>query len=257
VYRHYIISMPDWFYRTITRPLLFMLPPRHARASALGIIGTLGRLPGGGKLIDLLGHMLADARLSFQRHNINFPSPIGLGPNLDRELVATNALARFGVGWLNLGVLARDTNGTAEVIGVTQVFVEEDLSFMQTTAIFLRETDRRLVPLIAHDRATFGCMLLASGWVFLLPALWGFRRGRAWLWWLMLASGAASYMAGICIHYVVGYTHWTHLAPAFAGCALFMVGMVLCFPYLGIRHPENDERWHRRLAATSRQQDWN
>jgi hypothetical protein len=117
-------------------------------------------------------------------------------------------------------------------VGVTRVFVPEDLEFMQTTAEALRAADPRLVPLVAHDRATFGGMLLASGWVFLLPALWGFRKGLAWLWWTMLIAGLTAYTAAIGVHFVVGYTNPMHLLPAFAGLALFLLGLGLSHEYL-------------------------
>src|SRR5262249_48977942 len=61
---------------------------------------------------------------------------------------------------------------TISTIGVTNVFVPEDLAFMQTTAEALRSANPNLVPLVAHDRATFGGMLVSSGLVFLLTALW-------------------------------------------------------------------------------------
>ncbi len=134
------------------------------------------------------------------------------------------------------------------IIGVTQVFVQEDLLFMQTTADALRAADPKLIPLIAHDRATLGGMLLASGWVFLLPVLWGYRRSLTWLWWIMMGAGVAAYLSAIAIHYLVGYTHLSHLLPAFAGCALFLIGMVLSFPYLGVRHDENERRWKALLT---------
>ena len=77
------------------------------------------------------------------------------------------------------------------------------------------------MPLVAHDRATLGGMLLASGWVFLLPALWGFRRGSAWLWWTLLIAGLAAYAAALGVHYAVGYNSLMHLLPAFAGWLSF------------------------------------
>lgn len=117
-------------------------------------------------------------------------------------------------------------------IGVTQVFVHEDLAFMQTTAEALRSANPRLVPLIAHDRATFGGMLLASGWAFLLPALWGFRNGSAWLWWTLLLAGLSAYSAAIGVHYAVGYTDPMHLLPAFAGLGIFLLGLGLSWAYL-------------------------
>ena len=117
-------------------------------------------------------------------------------------------------------------------IGVTRVFVPEDLDFMQTTAEALRSANPRLVPLVAHDRATFGGMLLASGWVFLLPALWGFRKGSTWLWWTYLASGLPAYLAAIGVHFAVGYTNPMHLLPAFSGFGIFVLGLTLSYPHL-------------------------
>jgi hypothetical protein len=118
------------------------------------------------------------------------------------------------------------------VIGVTTVFVHEDLDFMQTTAEALRAANPRLVPLVAHDRASFGGMLLASGWAFLLPALWGFRAGAGWLWWSYLGAGLPAYVAAIGVHYAVGYTHVWHLLPAFSGLALFLAALGLSRPFL-------------------------
>ena len=76
------------------------------------------------------------------------------------------------------------------LIGITEVFVHEDLEFLGTTAAALSSANPRLIPLVAHDRATLGGMLLASGWVFLLPALWGYRRESSWLWWSLLIAGS-------------------------------------------------------------------
>lgn len=120
-------------------------------------------------------------------------------------------------------------------IGVTSVFVPEDLAYMGIGAEALREAHPRLVPLIAHDRATFGGMLLASGWAFLLPALWGFRRGESWLWWTYLAAGPVGYICAIGVHFAVGYTDFHHLLPAFTGLSLFLLGLLLSGPHLLIK----------------------
>ena len=118
------------------------------------------------------------------------------------------------------------------VVGVSQVFVHEDLEFMHTTAGALLAANERIVPLVAHDRATFGGMLLASGWVFLLPALWGYRKGSAWLWWAFLIAGLAAYSAAIGVHCAVGYLSLKHLLPAFGGLTLFLLGLILSYPFL-------------------------
>ena len=103
---------------------------------------------------------------------------------------------------------------------------------MGTTAEALRSAHPRLVPLVAHDRATFGGMLLAGGWAFLLPALWGYRTGSGWLWWTLLLAGISAYAAAIIVHFAVGYTDAMHLFPAFAGLAILLVGLGLSYSYL-------------------------
>src|ERR1041384_1750936 len=95
--------MPDWFYRTVTQPILFRLPAPRARDFALGFIGRLARLPPGPFLIDFLGHMRADPRLRRSLLDTDFPTAVGLGPWLDTRLVATEALSRFGVGFIEVG----------------------------------------------------------------------------------------------------------------------------------------------------------
>lgn len=117
-------------------------------------------------------------------------------------------------------------------MGATTVFVPEDLEFMHTTAETLATANPRLIPLIAHDRATFGGMLVASGVTVLLTGLWGFRRSQSWLWWTLLCAGVPAYAAAIGVHLVVGYTDPMHLAPAFSGAALFGLGLALSYPHL-------------------------
>ena len=140
---------------------------------------------------------------------------------------------------------------TIAVVGVTEVFVPEDLEFMQTTAEALRSASPRLVPLIAHDRASFGGMIVASGLCFLGVALWGFRRGERWVWWTLLLAGIPGYAFAIGVHFVVGYENLWHLTPAFAGLAVFIVAQVLSYPYLAAPDPALLDEWrgaapHRR-----------
>lgn len=117
-------------------------------------------------------------------------------------------------------------------VGITSVFVPEDLEFMHTTAEHLTGAHPRLVPLIAHDRATFGGMLISTGVCVLLSSLWGFRRGHGWLWWALVLAGSAAYIATILIHWHVGYTSLHHLLPAYAGLAMLFVGAALCRRHL-------------------------
>jgi dihydroorotate dehydrogenase len=125
-------------------------------------------------------------------------------------------------------------------IGITSVFVPEDLDFMRTTADALAAASPRLVPLIAHDRASFGGMLLAVGLAVLLLALWGWREGAAWLWWSLLLAGTTGYTAAIVVHLAVGYTNPWHLAPAFGGAAFLLLGLALAYPSLC--RPQEEKR---------------
>ena len=117
-------------------------------------------------------------------------------------------------------------------IGSTTVFVTEDLDFMNTTATELCQANPRLVPLIAHDRATFGGMLLTCGITVLLSTLWGFQRGQPWLWWSLLLAGSTSYLGTVWVHWHVGYDSLVHLIPAYAGLLAVWLGCGLSRRYL-------------------------
>jgi dihydroorotate dehydrogenase len=133
-------------------------------------------------------------------------------------------------------------------VGVTQVFVVEDLEFMRTTREALAAANPRLIPLVAHDRATFGGMLVVSGMTFLMTSLWGFGRGAGWLWWAILLAGLSGYGPTLGIHYAVGYHSPWHLAPAWAGFALFLVTMALSYPHLCGRNAAFEEAWRAHRA---------
>jgi hypothetical protein len=118
------------------------------------------------------------------------------------------------------------------VVGMTSVFVHDDLAFMQTTAELLTTAHPSLVPLVAHDRATWGGMLISVGVCVLLSSLWGFRRGNAWLWWALVVSGTTAYASTIAIHWDVGYTSPHHLLPAYAGFVMLGIGAALSYGHL-------------------------
>jgi hypothetical protein len=117
-------------------------------------------------------------------------------------------------------------------IGMTSVFVPEDLEFMETTAEKLADVSPHLMPLVAHDRASWGGMLVAAGIVVLLSALWGFRQGSRWLWWMWLLAGIPAYGAGIAVHLAVGYTNLWHLTPPLLGVVALTTSLILSYPFL-------------------------
>ena len=126
----------------------------------------------------------------------------------------------MGAGLIGAGTLIT-------VIGCTDVFVREDLAFLRTTAAELLVAHERLVPLVAHDRASLGGMLLANGIAVLCSALWGFRAGARWLWSALAWAGNVAFALAIGVHFVVGYDSVVHLAPAFAGWAIWCLALTL------------------------------
>ena len=121
---------------------------------------------------------------------------------------------------------------TISYIGATCVFVPEDMQFLCTADGVLQAAHPQLVPLVAHDRASFGGMLVTCGLATLLPAMWGFHRGRAWLWAALVGAGTVAYVATIAVHLAVGYTSNWHLLPAYFGFAALWIGGGLTYPYL-------------------------
>ncbi|MFB9330744.1 hypothetical protein ACFFSY_32790 [Paenibacillus aurantiacus] len=117
-------------------------------------------------------------------------------------------------------------------VGVTEVFVPQDLRYLGLTREALDLINPRLVPLIAHDRAGFGGALLADAVMILILALWGLQQGARWLWWTLLAGGAPGFIAGLGIHLSIGYTDFVHLLPAYFVFALYVAGLILLYPYL-------------------------
>ncbi len=161
--------MPDWFYRTVARRVLFALPASQGRALALGVIGTLGRSRAGRKLIDFLGHMAPDPRLVIRVGGVDFPSRIGLGWRVDPETRATGGLARFGVACIEVPALGGQNVGRAQ----DETLVDEELRAPQTgsrdVATDARLTPNPLVPLLRRHRDASGREFLALQPDVLLP----------------------------------------------------------------------------------------
>ncbi|MFC4598358.1 hypothetical protein [Cohnella hongkongensis] len=135
-------------------------------------------------------------------------------------------------------------------VGVTTVFVPQDLAFLGVAAAELDAANPRLIPLIAHDRAGFGGALFSNAVMLLVLSLWGIRQGERWLWWTLLAGGTPAFVAGLSVHYSIGYVDFVHLLPAYFAAALFAAGLILLYPYLmrDVRAPS--ETAERRMTVT-------
>jgi hypothetical protein len=110
-------------------------------------------------------------------------------------------------------------------VGMTSVFVPQDLQFMGLKVEDLHSVNPRLVPLIAHDRAGFGGAIFTGG-LLVLGCVWCGRPSRS-LWQALLLGGGAGFSCAVGVHFAVGYTDALHLAPAAAGGLLFLLGMAL------------------------------
>jgi hypothetical protein len=133
-------------------------------------------------------------------------------------LIGRYLLLAYGGGLIAAGVVI-------SITGMTQVFVTTDLRYIGMTRLEICGVSDRLVPLIAHDRAGFGGGLLSIGIVILAvvlhaPASRSFKQ-------VMLFAGGIGFGTAIGVHFVIGYLDVLHIAPAFAGLAIFLTGWAL------------------------------
>jgi MFS family permease len=156
--------------------------------------------------------------------------PRGIG-SLVKSAVPVTLRTRYGVGRLllvatALGMIAGGL--TIMTVGMTWVFVPQDLEFMGVQPVQLQSVSDRLIPLIAHDRAGFGGAICTTG-ITVLFCVWCARPSKS-LWQVLAFSGVIGFAAAIGIHPVVGYNSLMHLAPAIIGALIFLVGLALTFP---------------------------
>lgn len=117
-------------------------------------------------------------------------------------------------------------------VGVTSVFVPQDLEYLGMRAGDLHAINPKLIPLIAHDRAGFGGGLFSCGLLVLL-IVWKAPMTLA-LWQALLVSGVTGFGCAIGVHYPIGYVDVTHLAPAWLGALLFAAGLLYAYPALAV-----------------------
>jgi len=139
--------------------------------------------------------------------------------------------------FVGLGAGVVGSGVTIWYIDITTVFVESDLSFLNTTAARLIEANSRIVSLVAHDRAGLGGTLATIGIAVALISLWGYRRGARWIWWTLLVSGGICFGCGILAHVGVGYVEPGHLFPLFLSGTVFVIALWLSRPFLCDRFP--------------------
>jgi hypothetical protein len=134
-------------------------------------------------------------------------------PGVGRALLV---LSSIGIGVAGLAITT---------VGMTSVFVPQDLEFMGTTRDAIKAINPHLVPLIAHDRAGFGGALVSFS-VAMCGCVRYARASRA-LWQALTIAGLAGFGTAVGVHPVIGYTSVTHLGPAVVGGLVFAAGLAL------------------------------
>lgn len=140
--------------------------------------------------------------------------------------------SRTKTGWWSLvltgmGMVA--AGATILAVGMTVVFVPEDVRYIGLTSRQLNEINPKLIPLIAHDRAGFGGGLFTTG-LLVTGIVWKATPSRH-VWEALALAGGCGFGCAIGVHYPIGYVDWFHLAPAWAGLLLFLIGMGLVRPH--------------------------
>jgi hypothetical protein len=115
---------------------------------------------------------------------------------------------------------------TIMVVGMTGVFVPQDLSFIDMSRAQIASISPMLIPIIAHDRAGFGGGLFSCGVLIFLMMLHA-SPSRGFLEVVAL-MGLFGFGAALGVHAAIGYLDFTHLAPAYFGALLFLTGFALC-----------------------------
>ncbi len=111
-------------------------------------------------------------------------------------------------------------------IGMTIVFVPQDIAFMQLTREQLQAISPMLIPVIAHDRSGFGGGLVSAGLLIAViarnaPLTRSFTE-------VVALMGFFGFGAALGVHVAIGYLDLIHLAPALAGALLFATGLIFC-----------------------------
>jgi hypothetical protein len=135
------------------------------------------------------------------------------GPAVGRVLLLLSGL---GIAVAGLTIMA---------VGMTWVFVPQDLEFMGLTREAINAINPHLVSLIAHDRAGFGGALMSFG--IAMSGCMRYAQPSRALWQALAIAGTCGFATAIGIHPVIGYLSVSHLAPAVFGCAVFGVGLIL------------------------------
>lgn len=110
-------------------------------------------------------------------------------------------------------------------VGMTSVFVPQDVVFIGISPDKIRAISPLLVPLLAHDRAGFGGGLLSVGLILVMIVRHA-PLSRS-LVQIIAVMGFCGFGAALGVHFAIGYTDFIHLSPAYAGFLIFLSGTAM------------------------------
>lgn len=142
------------------------------------------------------------------------------------EFKTTYGIGRILLLFSALGIFLAGL--TIMIVGMTTIFVPQDLEYMNITVCGIEQINKNLKPLIAHDRAAFGGGLATIGLLYFFiiknaaPVIN--------LWQILFVSMAIGFSSAIGVHFIIGYTNVSHLLPACLGAASGAGGLILTYP---------------------------
>jgi dihydroorotate dehydrogenase len=90
-------------YRTLIRPLLYLLPAETAHYFGFGALRLLAAIPGVKSLMRSLFHRANGSLVHAM--GLEFPNPIGLAAGFDKDALGHEALGALGFGFVEVGTL--------------------------------------------------------------------------------------------------------------------------------------------------------
>ncbi|MRI02003.1 quinone-dependent dihydroorotate dehydrogenase [Kriegella sp. EG-1] len=90
-------------YKTIVRPLFFLLDPERVHYITFNLVKVLSSL-GFGSIFKAI-YTVTDERLEREVFGLKFKNPVGLAAGFDKNAVLYNELSNFGFGFIEIGTL--------------------------------------------------------------------------------------------------------------------------------------------------------
>jgi dihydroorotate dehydrogenase len=91
-------------YKTLLKPLFFLLPPERAHQLTLFLLKLVLAVPGVGFLFRRQ-YDVRDARLERELFGLTFPNPVGLAAGFDKDGRHYRAMAALGFGFVEVGTV--------------------------------------------------------------------------------------------------------------------------------------------------------